>query len=95
MKLLATKGVIAMYGDQASARAAESTITPRQRNVHNLNKEKAKNKEPLLDRQEQPSRAKLAEETKKVPSFKGNSDKQVIISSLLDGEAEKNHIRFL
>jgi len=83
MKLPSTKGLIAEYGDQDHARVAEETAMPGQKNVHNLNKEKPENKEPSLDEPEQQIRAKLAEETKKVPLFEGNTDKQVIISALL------------
>jgi hypothetical protein len=63
--------------------------------VHNLNKEKAKSKEPLQDELEQSIRAKPAEETKKIPLFEGNPDKQVIISSLLNSEAVNILISFL
>ena len=40
MKLPSAKGVIAIYGDQDIARIAEETVTPGQKNVHNLGKEK-------------------------------------------------------
>jgi hypothetical protein len=63
--------------------------------VHNLNKEKAKSKESLQDEPEQLIRAKLAEETKRVLLYERNPDKQVIVSSLLDSEAENNLISFL
>ena len=49
MKLPTTKGIIVVYDDQDSARAAESTTTLGQKNVHNLSKEKSNNKESLLE----------------------------------------------
>ena len=52
MKLPSTKGVIAVYGDQDLARMAEEASTLGQKNVHNLNKEKPKVKEPSPDKPE-------------------------------------------
>ena len=40
-------------------------------------------------------RAKLAEETKKVSLFEGNTSKQVIISAMLDGKTKAELIHFL
>jgi len=84
MKLPSAKGVIVVYGDQDLARIAEETTTLGQKNVHNLNKEKPKVKQPLPKEPEQQTKAKPAVETKKVPLFKGNTSKQVIISAMLD-----------
>jgi len=81
MKLPSTKGVITEYGDQDHAQVAEETTTSGKINVHNLNKEKPEYKEPSLDEPEQQIWAKLAEETKKVPLFKGNTNKKVVISA--------------
>jgi hypothetical protein len=53
MKLPSAKGVIAVYCDQDLASVAEQTATPGRKNVHNPNKEKPKEKEPLLDELEQ------------------------------------------
>lgn len=53
MKLPTTKDIVAVFGDQDSATAAEGTATPSQRNVHSLSKEKEKEKEK--DKQEEPS----------------------------------------
>jgi hypothetical protein len=52
MKLPSTKGVIAIYSDQDLARIVEETATPGQKNVHNLNKEKPKAKDPSHDEPE-------------------------------------------
>jgi hypothetical protein len=49
MKLASTKGIIMVYGDQDLTRVAEETATSRQKNVHNLDKEKPKEKEPSSD----------------------------------------------
>ena len=49
----------------------------------------------MPDEPEQQTRAKPAEETKKVPLFKGNTSKQVIISAMLDEEIETELIHFL
>jgi len=38
---------------------------------------------------------KLAEETKKVPLFEGNTDKQVVISALLNKKTKNNLLKFL
>jgi len=84
MKLPSAKGVIVVYGDQDLARIAEETTTLGQKNVHNLNKEKPKDKEPSPDEPEQQTEVKPAEETKKMPLFEGNTSKQVIISVVLD-----------
>ena len=53
MKLPSTKGVIAIYGDQDLAQIVEETTTPGQKNVHNLNKEKPKVKQPSHEEPEQ------------------------------------------
>ena len=45
-------GVIAVYDDQDLARIVEETATLGQKNVHNLNKEKPKVKEPSPDKPE-------------------------------------------
>jgi hypothetical protein len=75
MKLPSAKGIIAVYSDQDLSRIAEEIATLGQKNVHNLDKEKPKAKEPSLDKREQYARAKPIEETKKVPLFKGNTSK--------------------
>jgi hypothetical protein len=92
MKLPSSKGVIAIYGDQDSERG-QKTQPPLAREMCTISKkEKEKKKEPSLVQQ---ARAKLVEETKRVPLFKGNPDKQLIISSLLDNETENNLVKFL
>jgi hypothetical protein len=53
MKLPSAKGIIAIYGDQDLARIAEEIATLGQKNVHNLNKEKTKAKDPSHDQPEQ------------------------------------------
>jgi hypothetical protein len=53
MKLPSAKGVITVYGDQDLTRIAKETATLGQKNVHNLNKEKPKVKEPSPDEPEQ------------------------------------------
>jgi hypothetical protein len=99
MKLPAPKGIIAVYGDQDSARAAEGTATPGQRNIHNMSKEKDKeNKEenePPNEEPKEPSRAQPVEEIKKVQLFESNPNKQIIISALLDSETEAQPIKIL
>lgn len=70
MKLPTTKGIIAVYDDQDSARAAESTTTPGQKNVHNLSKEKSNNKEPSLEELRPTNRVQPVEETKRPHSSK-------------------------
>jgi hypothetical protein len=52
MKLPSTKGIIAVYGDQDLTRIAEETTAPRQKNVHSLDKEKPKAKQPPQDEPE-------------------------------------------
>jgi hypothetical protein len=64
-------------------------------NVHNINKEKPKNKEPLHSEPKQKIWAKPVEETKKVPLFKGNTIKQVIVSALLDEKTKSELINFV
>ena len=88
MKLPSAKGVITVYGNQDLARIPDETATPRQKNVHNLNKEKPKVKQLSPEEPEQQTRARLVEETKKVPLFEGNTSKQVIISAMLDEKTE-------
>ena len=51
--------------------------------------------QPSPDGPEQQIRAKPAEETKKVPLFEGNTNKQVIISMLLDEKTKTELINFL
>jgi hypothetical protein len=75
MKLPSAKGVIAVYDDQDLARIAEETATPRQKNVHTLDKEKPKVKEPPQDEPKRQPKAKPAEETKTVTLFEGNKSK--------------------
>jgi hypothetical protein len=95
MKLPSTKGIIAVYANQDLTRIAEETTTPGQKNVHNLDKEKPKDKEPSSDEPEQQARAKPAEETKRVTLFEGNTSKQVIISAKLDSKNQSELIQFL
>ena len=95
MKLPSARGVIVVYGNQDVTRIAEETATQGQQNVHNLAKEKPKVKIPSPNEPEEQVRAKLAEETKKVPLFKGNTSKQIIISTMLDGKTEADLIHFL
>ena len=63
--------------------------------MHNLDKEKPKEKEPLSDEPKQQARAKPTEETKKVTLFEGNTSKQVIIFDKLDSKIESKLIQFL
>ena len=93
MKLPSAK--VAIYGDQDLTQIAEETTTLGQKNVHNLNKEKPKVKEPLPDEPEQQTRAKPAEETKEVPLYEGNTSKKVIISAMLDEKTKSELIHFL
>ena len=95
MKLPSAKGVIVVYDDQDLARIAEETSTLGQKNKHNLGKEKPKVKIPSPNEPEHQVRAKPVEETKEVPLFKGNTSKQVIISTMLDGKTEAELIHFL
>ena len=95
MKLPSARGVIVVYGNQDVTRIAEETATQGQQNVHNLAKEKPKVKIPLPNEPEQQVRAKPAKETKKVPLFKGNTSKKVIISTMLDGKTKAKLIHFL
>ena len=75
MKLPSARGIIAVYDNQDLARIAEETSTLGQKNKHNLGKEKPKVKIPSPNEPEQQVRAKPAEETKKLPLFKGNTSK--------------------
>ena len=95
MKLPSARGVIVVYGNQDIARIAEETTTLGQKNVHNLGKENPKVKIPSPNELEQQVRAKPAKETKKVPLFKGNTSKKVIISTMLDGKTKADLIHFL
>ena len=95
MKLPSARGVIVVYGNQDVTRIAEETATPGQKNVHNLGKEKPTVKIPSPNELEQQVKAKPTEETKKLPLFKGNTSKQVIISAMLDGKTEAELIHFL
>ena len=95
MKLPSSRGVIAVYGNQDLARIAEETVTPGQKNVHNLGNEKAKANIPSPKEPAQQVRSKPAEETKKVPLYEGNTSNQVIISAMLDGKTEAGLIHFL
>ena len=95
MKLPSARGVIAVYGNQDLARIAEETSNLGQKNGHNLGKEKPTVKIASPNEPEQQVRAKPVEETKKVPLFEGNTSKQVIISTMLDGKTEAELIHFL
>jgi spore cortex formation protein SpoVR/YcgB (stage V sporulation) len=95
MKLPSAKGIIAVYGDQDLIRIAEEIATLGQKNVHNLDKEKPKEKEPSSDESEKQARVKPAKETKMVTLFEGNTSKQVTISAKLDNKIESELIQFL
>jgi hypothetical protein len=95
MKIPSAKGIIAVYGDQDLARIIEEIATPRQKNIHNLNEEKLKEKEPSSDELEQQARAKPIEETKRTTLLEGNTSKQVIISTKLDSKTESELIQLL
>lgn len=95
MKIPSVKGVFALYIDQDLACVAEETSTPGQKNVHNLNKERPKVKEPSQDEPQQQTKEKPTEETKEVLLFEGNTRKQVTILVLLDEENENKLTKFL
>jgi hypothetical protein len=73
MKIPSVKGVFTLYVDQDLACVAEETSTLGQKNVHNLNKERPKVKEPSQDEPQQQTKEKPTEETKEVLLFEGNT----------------------
>jgi hypothetical protein len=87
MKVPSPGGVIAVFGDQDLARAAEGSVAPGQRNVHVL-------EEPSPEAERAPGVAPV-EETKTVPISLLHPEKRATISALLDAETEAELVQFL